>query len=60
MKQGSAVENRPKESLPLGMMGSLLDLLEQPILVAERDGRVIIANLHAKQYLAARGVAAEN
>jgi signal transduction histidine kinase len=60
VKQGSAVENRPKESLPLGMMGGLLDLLEQPILVAERDGRVIIANLHAKQYLAARGVVAEN
>ena len=59
MKHGTAVENRPKESLPLGMMASLLDLLEQPILVAERDGRVILANLHAKQYLATRGVAAE-
>src|SRR5580704_2678547 len=42
------------------MMASLLDLLEQPILVAERDGRVILSNLHAKQYLAARGIAAEN
>ena len=59
MKQGTAVENRPKEGLPLSMMGNLLDLLEQPILVAERDGRVVISNLHAKQYLAARGVAAE-
>ena len=59
MKHGTAVENRPKESLPLGMMASLLDLLEQPIVVAERDGRVILANLHAKQYLATRGIAAE-
>jgi len=59
VKQGTAVENRPKEGLPLSMMGNLLDLLEQPILVAERDGRVVISNLHAKQYLAARGVAAE-
>lgn len=59
MKQGTAVENRPKEALPLGMMASLLDLLEQPILVAERDGRVILANLHAKQYLSSRGIVAE-
>ena len=56
MKHGTAVENRPKENLPLGMMAGLLDLLEQPIMVAERDGRVILENLHAKQYLADRGV----
>jgi signal transduction histidine kinase len=59
LKQGTTVENRPKESLPLGIMASLLDLLEQPILVSERDGRVILANLHAKQYLVARGITAE-
>jgi len=56
LKHGTAVENRPKENLPLGMMAGLLDLLEQPIMVAERDGRVILENLHAKQYLADRGV----
>jgi signal transduction histidine kinase len=59
LKQGTTVENRPKESLPLGIMASLLDLLEQPILVSERDGRVILTNLHAKQYLVARGIVVE-
>jgi len=41
--------------MPLTQLGHLLDTFDQPILIAERPGKILLANLLARQSLAARG-----
>ncbi len=55
MKRGPAVESAASDALPLNLTASLLDLLEQPILVADRTGRILLANMRGKQRLASHG-----
>ena len=55
MKRGPVIESPASEALPSNSTASLLDLIEQPILVSDRTGRILLANLGAKQRLAAHG-----
>lgn len=56
MRRVPEVESQVEATLPLNLMASMLDLLEQPILVAERSGQVILANRSAKQFLSTGGI----
>ncbi len=55
MKRGPVLESPANETLPLSLLANLLDLLEQPILVSDRTGRILLANLRGKQRLESHG-----
>jgi signal transduction histidine kinase len=42
-------------SLPIELVQGLVDAVEEPFLVAERLGTILLANGHARKHLAARG-----
>ena len=47
-------------SFSSGLVSSLLDTVDRPLLVSERGGRILFANLRAQQILAARGIGLGN
>src|SRR5216683_6262367 len=55
LKRGPVLESPVNETLPLSLLANLLDLLDQPILVADRAGRILLANGRAKQRLEFHG-----
>jgi len=55
LKRGPVLESPVNETLPLSLLANLLDLLEQPILVSDRTGRILLANLRGKQRLESHG-----
>jgi len=57
LKRGPILESPVNETLPLSLLANLLDLLEQPILVSDRTGRILLANLRGKQRLQSHGFA---
>ena len=59
MKRGPAVESPANDALPLSVTANLLDLLEQPILVFDRAGRILLANLRGKTRLADHGFSSD-
>jgi signal transduction histidine kinase len=59
LKRGSAIESSANDALPLGVTASLLDLLEQPILVFDRAGRILLVNLRGKKRLADFGFSSD-
>jgi signal transduction histidine kinase len=59
LKPDSAVESPPSETLPSSLVRSLLDLVEYPMLVFDRTGRILLANQRGKQRLESDGVTFE-
>ena len=55
MKSGPTMELPANEMLPLSLLANLLDLLEQPILVSDRHGRILLANARGIQQLESQG-----
>ena len=55
MKRGPILESQANETLPVSLLASLLDLLEHPILVSDRSGRILLANARATQRLEFHG-----
>jgi signal transduction histidine kinase len=55
LKRGPTLESPANETLPLSLLANLLDLLEQPILVSDRTGRILLSNLRGKQRLESHG-----
>jgi signal transduction histidine kinase len=55
LKRGPILESQANETLPVSLLASLLDLVEQPILVSDRAGRILLANARAKQRLEFHG-----
>lgn len=51
MRRGPVIESPANETLPLSLLANLLDLFEQPILVCDRTGRILLANVRGKQWL---------
>jgi len=43
------------EAIPASVIAGLLDMLEQPILISDRSGRILQANARGKQRLASHG-----
>lgn len=56
MKRGPIIELPAHEAIPASVIASLIDLMEQPILIAERGGRILQANTRGRQRLAAHGL----
>ncbi len=51
VQRGSVADPQPGGPLPLSLVASLLDTVDRPLLVAERGGRILFANLRAQQCL---------
>ncbi|MFY9585603.1 MAG: hypothetical protein WAR21_14040, partial [Candidatus Acidiferrales bacterium] len=56
MQRGAEVEQLTGGSLPFSVLASLLDALDRPLLVSDRGGRILFANLRAQRCLNARGI----
>jgi len=56
LRRGPVVESPSGEALPLSVAANLLDLLDQPILISDRTGRILLANSLGKQRLATNGL----
>jgi signal transduction histidine kinase len=56
LEKGVAIEAQAPESHFFDPMASLLDSLDRPLLVADRRGRLLFANVHARECLRARGL----
>ncbi|MGH9732305.1 MAG: sensor histidine kinase, partial [Candidatus Acidiferrales bacterium] len=48
MNKGASAEAQTPGATLFGLMSSLLDALDKPLLVTDRSGRVLFANLHAQ------------
>ncbi len=59
MRRIPVIESPGQEALPFNVTASLLNLLDQPILISDRTGRILLANLRAKQKMADRGFTLE-
>jgi len=55
LRRGPVIELPGNEAIPANVIASLLDLLEQPILISDRSGRILQANALGKQHLASHG-----
>ncbi len=55
-----AVDQQSAGPNAFALMASLLDALDRPLLVAERGGRVLFANLHAQDRLRSAGLDSSN
>ena len=55
MRHSPVIELLANEALPLSVTANLLDLLEQPILVSDRTGRILMINSRGTQQLASYG-----
>jgi len=55
LKRGPVLESPVNDGLPESLNTNLLDLLDQPILISDRSGRVLFANLRATQRLESYG-----
>jgi signal transduction histidine kinase len=56
LQRGAEVEQLTGGSLPFSVLASLLDALDRPLLVSDRGGRILFANLRAQRCLNARGI----
>jgi signal transduction histidine kinase len=55
-----AVDQQSAGPNAFALMASLLDALDRPLLVAERGGRILFANLHAQDRLRSAGLDSSN
>jgi signal transduction histidine kinase len=55
LKHSPVVDFPANDALPLSVVTNLLDLVEQPILVSDRAGRIVFSNLRGKQRLEFHG-----
>ena len=55
LRRGPVIELPANEPIPASVIASLIDLLEQPILISDRTGRILQANSRGRQRLASHG-----
>ena len=60
MRRGPIIELPTNEAVPATVIASLLDLLEQPILISDRFGRILQANVLGRQKLESLGFTSES
>jgi signal transduction histidine kinase len=56
LRRGPVIELPSNDAIPASVISSFIDLLEQPILIADRSGKIVQANARGRQRLAAHGV----
>ncbi len=59
MRRGPVIELPASEAVPASVIASLLDMLEQPVLIFNRFGRILQSNVHGKQRLESHGFSPE-
>jgi len=60
LERGLAVDQQSAGPNAFALMASLLDALDRPLLVAERSGRTLFANVHAQDRLRSSGLDPSN
>ncbi len=55
MSSGSVADSASIQAIPTAGLARMLDLLDQPILIANGVGQILLANLHAKRRLESNG-----
>jgi signal transduction histidine kinase len=60
LRRGPVIELPAQEAIPPSVIASLLDLLEQPILISDRSGRILQASLQGRQRLESHGFSFES
>src|SRR5271165_674167 len=60
VRRGPIIELPTNEAVPATVIASLLDLLEQPILISDRFGRILQANVLGRQKLESLGFTSES
>jgi len=60
LRRGPVIELPANEAIPASLIASLLDLLEEPILISDRSGRILQINVRGKQRLASHGFSVES
>ena len=56
MQKGLIADQQPNTSSVFQLVASLLDAVDRPMLVSDRSGRLLFANLHAQDRLNAQGL----
>jgi signal transduction histidine kinase len=59
LRRGPVIELPLNEAVPASVIAGLLDLVEQPILISDRSGRILQANLQGRQRLSSHGFTLE-
>ena len=60
MRRGPVIELPASDTFPPNLLAGLLDLLDHSVLIADRSGRILLANSRAKQQLDSRGLSFES
>jgi signal transduction histidine kinase len=60
LRRGPVIELPSNELIPSSVIGGLLELLDQPILISDRSGRVLQANVPGRRRLASHGYSLES
>jgi signal transduction histidine kinase len=60
LRRGPVIELPTHEAVPASVIASLLDILEQPVLVSDRSGRILQANVLGKERLESLGFTSES
>jgi signal transduction histidine kinase len=60
LRRGPVIELPAQEAIPASVIASLLDLLDQPMLISDRSGRILQANLRGRQRLESHGFSFES
>jgi signal transduction histidine kinase len=60
LRRGPVIELPASEAVPASVIASLLNLLEQSILISDRSGRILQANTRGDQLLASLGFSLES
>jgi signal transduction histidine kinase len=60
VRRGPVIELPANEAVPASVIASLLDLLDEPILISDRAGRILQANARGKKRLTSHGFAFES
>jgi signal transduction histidine kinase len=59
LKRGPVIELPANEAVPASVISGLLEVLDQPILICDRAGRVLQCNVRGRKRLAAHGFSLE-
>jgi signal transduction histidine kinase len=60
LEKGVTVDQQSAGPSVFALMASLLDALDRPLLVTERGGQILFANLHAQDHLRSAGLDSSN
>jgi signal transduction histidine kinase len=60
VRRGPVIELPSNEAVPASVIATLVDLVEHPILISDRTGRILQTNVSGKQRLASFGFSSES